>query len=63
MGIQDEILEIRDNGYCVIRQLLDPLLVEACRAAFWPTLLRLAEYDRYAARDCERPLCASLVCR
>jgi hypothetical protein len=38
-GIHDKILEIRDQGYCVLREHLAPPLIDACRSAFWPVLL------------------------
>lgn len=39
VGIQDRIAEVRDKGYCVLREHLAPPLIEACRDAFWPRLL------------------------
>ncbi len=34
-----KILELHENGYCVLRARLPKSLVDACREAFWPTLL------------------------
>jgi hypothetical protein len=39
MDARDPVAEIRERGYCVLRQRLAPTLVEASRAAFWPHLL------------------------
>jgi hypothetical protein len=35
----DRVAEIRDRGYCVLKALLAPSSVEACRDVFWPHLL------------------------
>jgi hypothetical protein len=37
--IQEKISEVRERGFCVLREHFDPLAVEACRRAFWPHLL------------------------
>jgi len=37
--IQEKISEVRDQGYCILRNHFAPPLVEACRQAFWPHLL------------------------
>jgi hypothetical protein len=33
------ISEVRDQGYCVLRNHFPPPLIAACRDAFWPRLL------------------------
>jgi hypothetical protein len=38
-GIQDQINDLQDQGYCVLRQQLARPLINACRDAFWPVLL------------------------
>ena len=37
--IQDKIGEVREQGFCILRERFDPLAIEACRRAFWPHLL------------------------
>jgi len=32
-------IEIREQGFCILRNHFPPVLVEACRQAFWPRLL------------------------
>jgi hypothetical protein len=39
-SVQARIDEVRERGYCVLRGRLAPPLVEACREAVWPRLLR-----------------------
>ncbi len=34
----DELIELQDKGYCVLRGILPRPRVEECRAAFWPIL-------------------------
>lgn len=36
----DSIAEIHDRGYCVLQGRLPRRLIDACREAFWPVLLR-----------------------
>jgi hypothetical protein len=43
MTANDEILGIHQNGYCVLRACLSNRVVNACREAFWPTLLKYIE--------------------
>jgi hypothetical protein len=33
------VLEIQENGYCVLRARLPSAVIDACRDAFWPILL------------------------
>ena len=37
--IEERILEIQDQGYCVLRAHLARPAIDACRDAFWPVLL------------------------
>ena len=37
--VYEKISELRDKGFCVLRHHFTPVLVEACRKAFWPHLL------------------------
>ncbi|MEX2301881.1 MAG: hypothetical protein WD733_13150 [Bryobacterales bacterium] len=39
MVITEKILEIREQGFCVLRTHFPRPLIEACRDAFWPVLL------------------------
>lgn len=34
-----KVLELNENGYCVLRAHFPQNLIEACREAFWPVLL------------------------
>jgi|SRR5579864_227604 len=38
-SIPEKISEVREQGFCILRSHFAPLLVEACRQAFWPRLL------------------------
>ena len=38
IGIQDKIIEIQGQGYCVLRQRFARPVIDACRDAFWPVL-------------------------
>ncbi len=38
-SIHEKISEIREQGFCILRNHFPPALVEACRQAFWPRLL------------------------
>jgi len=38
-SIREKISEVREQGFCILRKHFAPLLVEACRQAFWPRLL------------------------
>jgi hypothetical protein len=39
MIVNDKIAELLENGYCLLRAHLPKGVIEACREAFWPTLL------------------------
>jgi len=39
MTESEKICELHANGYCVLKAHLPKSLIEACRDAFWPTLL------------------------
>ena len=38
-GIHDKITEVRDQGYCILKEHFARPLIYACRDAFWPVLL------------------------
>lgn len=38
IGIPDQIIEIQDKGYCILRGHFATSQIEACRDAFWPRL-------------------------
>jgi ectoine hydroxylase-related dioxygenase (phytanoyl-CoA dioxygenase family) len=44
----DPLREIREDGYCVLRQHFSRQLVEACREGFWPALFSWIEAHREA---------------
>ena len=46
--------ELRNRGYCVLRRVLAPALIEACRDAFWPILLRCLSDGREPNRGPQR---------
>ena len=39
VSIPKKISEVREQGFCVLRNHFAPVIVEACRHAFWPRLL------------------------
>jgi hypothetical protein len=39
VSIREKISEVREQGFCILRNHFAPFLVEACRRAFWPRLL------------------------
>jgi|SRR5579862_2322193 len=39
MGAKENILEIQDTGFCILKAHFAPPLIEACREALWPVLL------------------------
>ncbi len=41
--IEEKLLELRQDGYCVLRAQLAVAQIEACREALWPVLLRYVE--------------------
>jgi hypothetical protein len=38
--MQDKLIDLQKNGYCVLKRHFAPSLIAACREAFWPPLLR-----------------------
>jgi ectoine hydroxylase-related dioxygenase (phytanoyl-CoA dioxygenase family) len=40
MRLRDNIEELNIDGFCILRGQFPSTLVDACREAFWPTLLR-----------------------
>ncbi len=38
-GFQDRIIEIQNQGYCVLKDHFGVSVINACRAAFWPRLM------------------------
>src|SRR5262249_45932097 len=38
--MQDQVIDLRKNGYCVLKQQFAPHLIAATRDVFWPRLLR-----------------------
>jgi hypothetical protein len=39
----EKVLELHENGYCLLRANLPKAVVNACREAFWPILLKYLE--------------------
>ena len=39
MTIQDRIAEVRQEGFCILREHFAAALIESCRVAFWPLCL------------------------
>jgi hypothetical protein len=39
-SISEKISEVREQGYCILKSHLAPQVVEACRQAFWPRLVK-----------------------
>lgn len=46
---KESLLELDQNGYCVIRSHFSQSIVNACREAFWPVLLGYLDAHREAA--------------
>ncbi len=46
-GIHDKITEVRDQGYCILREHVARPLIDACREAFWPVLLTYLQNHRH----------------
>ena len=46
---RESLLEVQQNGYCVLRSHFSQSIVNACREAFWPVLLG------YLDARCEAP--------
>jgi hypothetical protein len=38
-SIHEKIREVREEGFCILRNHFAPTLIESCRQAFWPRLL------------------------
>jgi Phytanoyl-CoA dioxygenase (PhyH) len=53
-AIHDKVREVKEQGFCVLRNHFAPLLVEACRHAFWPRLLAGLNSDHEANRGAHR---------
>jgi Phytanoyl-CoA dioxygenase (PhyH) len=49
MHTRERINELKEKGFCILREHLASSLVNACREAFWPTLLD------YLQNHCEKP--------
>ncbi len=49
MPVSERLVELRENGFCVLRARFAAPLIRACREAFWPTLLR------YIDTHCDAP--------
>jgi|HubBroStandDraft_6_1064221.scaffolds.fasta_scaffold286824_2 ectoine hydroxylase-related dioxygenase (phytanoyl-CoA dioxygenase family) len=43
---KDSLLEIQENGYCVLRKHFSQPLIDTCREGFWPILLAYLEAHR-----------------
>jgi hypothetical protein len=41
--LEEKILELQDQGYCVLKRQLAQSVIETCREAFWPVLLAYLE--------------------
>jgi ectoine hydroxylase-related dioxygenase (phytanoyl-CoA dioxygenase family) len=39
MSAKDKIADLQENGYCLLKAHLPKGAIEACREAFWPTLI------------------------
>jgi len=39
MNTEDKIIELQENGFCVLTRQFPAPLIDACREALWPTLL------------------------
>jgi hypothetical protein len=51
----ERVAEIHENGYCVLRQCLPKGVVDACREAAWPVMLKhIGEGGRQANRGSYR---------
>lgn len=49
MTANERLLEIQENGYCVLKAHLPKPAVNACREAFWPILLEHFQDHRHEA--------------
>ena len=53
--MQDTLIDLQKNGYCVLKQHFAPPLIAASREAFWPRLLRyLDEHGKEPNRGSRR---------
>jgi hypothetical protein len=43
LSANEAIIELHDNGYCVLKNRLPKAVVAACKDAFWPILLKYVE--------------------
>ena len=53
MDTGDKIKELNENGFCVLKGHFGAPLIDACRNAFWPTLLEYLE--KYSAEPNRGP--------
>jgi hypothetical protein len=53
-SISEKISEVREQGFCILKSHFAPLLVEACREAFWPRLLTHINSGRVSNRGLHR---------
>jgi hypothetical protein len=53
-SIHEKISEVREQGFCILRSHFAPLLVEACRQAFWPRLLTHLDRGQASNRGLHR---------
>jgi ectoine hydroxylase-related dioxygenase (phytanoyl-CoA dioxygenase family) len=44
--MRNQIAELEDRGYCLLKGCLPEVALRACREAFWPTLLKYLEEHR-----------------
>jgi ectoine hydroxylase-related dioxygenase (phytanoyl-CoA dioxygenase family) len=49
MTVNEKLLEIQKNGYCVLKAHLPKPAVNACREAFWPILFEYLQDHRHEA--------------
>jgi hypothetical protein len=53
-SIREKISEVRERGFCILRDHFAPPLVEACRQAFWPRLLAYLNSGHVSNRGLHR---------
>ncbi len=53
-SLHERISEIREQGFCILRNHFPPALVEACRQAFWPRLLTYLNSGHATNRGTQR---------
>jgi len=46
MNLGDKLTELQENGFCVLRSHFRTSSIDACREAFWPTLMDYLEKHR-----------------